>query len=108
MALNSPAMIPLLDKSNKEIMALDYMQSQMTDLKMMVEMIMQERRKNNYRKNSISAVEQERLSDRLEKIVTGSFDAPEAYPACCISSMAESVNSSADICLPFTDVETWN
>lgn len=78
MALNSPAMIPHLDKSNKEIMALDYMQSQMTDLKMMVEMIMQEGRKNNYRKNSISAVEYERLSDRLEKIVTGNFDAPEA------------------------------
>lgn len=36
MALSSPAIIPNLDNSNKEVLALDVMRSQMNDLKMMM------------------------------------------------------------------------
>lgn len=38
MALSTPAIIPNLDSSNKEVLTLDVMRSQMNDIKMMMEM----------------------------------------------------------------------
>lgn len=78
MALSNPAIIPNLDNSNKEVIALDYLQSQMTDLRMMVEMYMQEGRKYNLKRSSIAAIEYERILNKLEKINQGKFDFPRA------------------------------
>lgn len=78
MALGSSAVIPNLDKSNKEIMALDFLQAQMTDLKMMMEMVMQDGRKANAKRNSIAAIEYERIVNKLEKLNEGKLDLPLA------------------------------
>lgn len=78
LALSSPAMIPNLDQSNKEDIALDYMQSQMTDLKMMMDMLLLEGRKNNPKRNSIAAIEYERISNRLEKLMSGKYSPEQA------------------------------
>lgn len=78
MALSSSAVIPNLDKSNKEIMALDFLQAQMTDLKMMMEMVMQDGRKANVKRNSIAAIEYERIVNKLEKLNEGKLDLPLA------------------------------
>lgn len=78
MALSSSAVIPNLDKSNKEIMALDFLQAQMTDLKMMMEMVMQDGRKTNAKRNSIAAIEYERIVNKLEKLNEGKLDLPLA------------------------------
>ena len=69
MALSNPAIIPNLDNSNKEVIALDYLQSQMTDLRMMMEMYIQEGRKYNLKRSSIAAIEYERILNKLEKII---------------------------------------
>ncbi len=78
MALSSSAVIPNLDKSNKEVMALDFLQAQMTDLKMMMEMIMQDGRRANAKRNSIVAIEYERIVNKLEKLNQGKLDLPTA------------------------------
>lgn len=78
MALSSSAVIPNLDKSNKEIMALDFLQAQMTDLKLMMEMVMQDGRKANAKRNSIAAIEYERIVNKLEKLNEGKLDLPLA------------------------------
>lgn len=78
LALNTPAIIPNLDKSNKEVLALDYMSSQVTDLKMMMEVMMKEGRKGLPRQGSISAVEYERLSNRLDRLVSSKMEKPIA------------------------------
>ena len=78
MALSSSAVIPNLDKSNKEVMALDFLQAQMTDLKMMMEMVMQDGRKANAKRNSIAAIEYERIVNKLEKLNEGKLDLPLA------------------------------
>lgn len=78
MALSSSAVIPNLDKSNKEIMSLDFLQAQMTDLKMMMEMVMQDGRKANAKRNSIAAIEYERIVNKLEKLNEGKLDLPLA------------------------------
>lgn len=78
MALSSSAVIPNLDKSNKEVMALDFLQAQMTDLKMMMEMVMQDGRRANAKRNSIAGIEYERIVNRLEKLNQGKLDLPLA------------------------------
>ncbi len=78
MALSSPAIIPNLDKSNKEVIALDYLQSQMTDLRMMMEMYMQEGKKYNLKRSSIAAIEYERILNKLDKINQGKMDLSQA------------------------------
>ena len=71
MALSSPASIPVLDNSNKEVLALDVMRSQMTDLRMMLEAMMHEGRKGFFSKrNSIAAIEYERITNKLDKLST--------------------------------------
>ena len=78
LALSSPATIPNLDNSNKEVLALDYMSSQMMELKMMMEMMMKEGRKGFSRHSSIPAVEYERISNKLDKIVSSKMENPLA------------------------------
>lgn len=78
MALSSSAVIPNLDKSNKEVMALDFLQAQMTDLKMMMEMVIQDGRRANAKRNTIAAIEYERIVNKLEKLNQGKLDLPLA------------------------------
>ena len=78
MALSSPAIIPNLDNSNKEVLALDVMRSQMNDLKMMMEMMVHEGRKGISRRSSISAIEYERIVNKLEKISSLKMDIEQA------------------------------
>lgn len=78
MALSSSAVIPNLDKSNKEVMALDFLQAQMTDLKMMMEMVIQDGRRANAKRNTIAAIEYERIVNKLEKLNQDKLDLPLA------------------------------
>lgn len=78
MALSSSAIIPNLDKSNKEVMALDFLQAQMTDLRMMLEMVVQDGRRANTKRNSITAIEYERIVNKLEKLNQGKLELPIA------------------------------
>ena len=78
MALSSPAITPNLDNSNKEVLALDVMRSQMNDLKMMMEMIVHEGRKGISRRSSIAAIEYERIVNRLDKISSLKMDIEQA------------------------------
>ena len=78
MALSSPAIIPNLDNSNKEVLALDVMRSQMNDLKMMMEMMVHEGRKGISRRSSIAAIEYERIVNKLEKISSLKMDIEQA------------------------------
>ena len=78
MALSSPAIIPNLDNSHKEVLALDVMRSQMNDLKMMMEMIVHEGRKGISRRSSIAAIEYERIVNRLDKISSLKMDIEQA------------------------------
>ena len=78
MALSSPAIIPNLDNSNTEVLALDVMRSQMNDLKMMMEMMVHEGRKGISRRSSIAAIEYERIVNKLEKISSLKMDIEQA------------------------------
>ena len=78
MALSSPAIIPNLDNSNKEVLALDVMRSQMNDMKMMMEMMVHEGRKGISRRSSIAAIEYERIVNKLEKISSLKMDIEQA------------------------------
>lgn len=78
MALSSPAIIPNLDNSNKEVLALDVMRSQMNDLKMMMEMMVHDGRKGISRRSSIAAIEYERIVNKLDKISSLKMDVEQA------------------------------
>lgn len=78
MALSSPAIIPNLDNSNKEVLALDVMRSQMNDLKMMMEMAIHEGRKGMTRRSSIAAIEYERITNKLDKLASSKLDFEQA------------------------------
>ena len=78
MALSSPAIIPNLDNSNKQVLALDVMRSQMNDLKMMMEMMVHEGRKGISRRSSIAAIEYERIVNKLDKISSLKMDIEQA------------------------------
>ena len=67
MALSNPATIPTLEGENKEAFAIDVLQSQLSDLRKMMEMSMLEGRRNQPR-GSIASIEYERLSNQLDKI----------------------------------------
>jgi hypothetical protein len=67
MALNSPAMIPNIE-GNKEALALDVIQSQMNDMRKMLEMSMMDNRRNG-NKGNVFAIEYERISNKLDRII---------------------------------------
>lgn len=72
MALSSPAAIPNLEGNNKEALALDVLQSQMNDMRKMMEMSMMEDRKNN-KKGGLAVVEYERITNKLERLSNSKF-----------------------------------
>lgn len=67
MALSSPASIPKLEGNNKEVLALDVIQSQMNDMKHMLEMSMMDGKRGN-KKGNIAAIEYERIVTKLDKL----------------------------------------
>lgn len=74
MALSTPAIIPNLDSSNKEILALDVIQSQMNGIRMMMEMIIRDDKKGISRRSNIAAIEYERIVNRLDKLASSKLD----------------------------------
>ncbi len=68
LALSNPAMIPDL-KGNKEELAFGMLQAEMREVRKLMEMAFHERGRP-HRRNSISAIEVERISNSLEKIQT--------------------------------------
>jgi hypothetical protein len=72
MALSSPAAIPNLEGNNKEALALDVLQTQLNDMRKMMEMTMMEGRRNN-RKGGLAAVEYERITNKLERLSNSKF-----------------------------------
>lgn len=69
MALSNSAAIPTLEGDNKKAFAIDVLQSQMSDIRKMMEISMMENRKGNS-KGSISSIEYERISSKLDKLVS--------------------------------------
>lgn len=67
LALQSPAQIPDIE-NGKESLALDYLQAEMRDMRKMLEMTMMERTRES-RKESIMAIEYERISSELDRIL---------------------------------------
>lgn len=72
MALSSPAAIPNLEGNNKEALALDVLQTQMNDMRKMMEISMMEGRKSN-RKGGIASIEYERITNKLERLSNSKF-----------------------------------
>ena len=73
MALSSPAAIPNLEGNNKEALAIDVMQSQLNDLRKMMEISMIEGKRFNNKKGSITSVEYERIANKLDKLSNSKF-----------------------------------
>lgn len=67
MALSSPATIPNIEGNNKEALALDVIQTQMNDMRKMMEMSMIHERRNG-NKGNVFAIEYERISNKLDRI----------------------------------------
>ena len=78
MALSSPALMPNLDNNNKELLSLDVVRSQISDLRMMMEMMIHENRRPSAKPVSMAAVEYERISNKLEKLATGKLSLSQA------------------------------
>jgi len=69
MALNSPASIPNLEGENKEAFAIDVLQTQLNDVRKMIEISLMENRRGRP-KGNIASIEYERISSKLEKITS--------------------------------------
>lgn len=67
MALSTPATIPHIEGGNKDALALDVIQTQMNDMRKMLEVAMFDGRHPSKR-GSISTIEYERLSNQLDSI----------------------------------------
>lgn len=68
MALNSPATIPNIEGNNKEALALDVIQSQMNDMRKILEMTMMDSRRMG-NKGNMFAIEYERISNKLDRVI---------------------------------------
>lgn len=75
MALSNPAAIPTLEGDNKEAFAIDVMQTQLNDMRRMMEISMMENRKG-HSKGSISSIEYERISNKLDKLLNSKSRKP--------------------------------
>lgn len=75
MALSNPAAIPTLEGDNKEAFAIDVLQSQMSDIRKMMEISMMESRKG-ISKGGISSIEYERISSKLDRLVNSKRKMP--------------------------------
>lgn len=100
MALNTPAIMPNLDSSNKEELALDVIRTQMTDMKMMLEMLIQDGKRNILRRNSIAAIEYERIVNQLDKLASSNLEpelADREYSKLIRDTEEVMMNCSGDI-----------
>lgn len=68
MALSNPATIPTLEGDNKEAFAIDVLQTQLNDMRKMMEISLMENRRG-VSKSSISSIEYERISSKLDKLI---------------------------------------
>lgn len=68
MALSNPATIPTLEGDNKEAFAIDVLQSQMNDIRKMMEISMISNGRRNSKEN-ISSIEYERISNKLDNLL---------------------------------------
>lgn len=68
MALSNPATIPNLEGDNKEAFAIDVLQTQLNDMRKMMEISLMENRRGGS-KGSISSIEYERISNKLDKLI---------------------------------------
>ena len=69
MALDSPATIPNIEGANKENLAIDVLQTQLHDMKRMIEISMIEGKRGR-NKGSISVIEYERISNQLDRLIS--------------------------------------
>lgn len=69
MALSNPASIPTLDGDNKEAFAIDVLQTQLSDMRKMMEISLMENRRGTS-KGGISSIEYERISNKLDKLLS--------------------------------------
>lgn len=68
MALSNPASIPTLEGDNKEAFAIDVLQTQLNDMRKMMEISLMESQRG-LSKGSISSIEYERISSKLDKLI---------------------------------------
>jgi hypothetical protein len=71
MALSDPASIPTIEGDNKDALAIDILQSQLNDMRKIMEITMLEGRRGQT-KGSIASIEYERLSTQLDKYTSSS------------------------------------
>lgn len=69
MALSNPASIPTLEGDNKEAFAIDVLQTQLNDMRKMMEISLMENRRGTL-KGGISSIEYERISNKLDKLLS--------------------------------------
>jgi hypothetical protein len=69
MALSNPASIPTLEGDNKEAFAIDVLQTQLNDMRKMMEISLMENRRG-VSKGGISSIEYERISSKLDKLIS--------------------------------------
>mgnify|MGYP000629447992 CR=1 FL=1 len=67
MALSNPAAIPNIEGDNKDALAMDILQTQLNDMRKMIEISMLEGRRGQT-KGSIASIEYERLTNQLDKL----------------------------------------
>ncbi|QZN91904.1 hypothetical protein [Idiomarina abyssalis] len=68
MALSNPATIPNFEGDSKEAFAIDVLQTQLNDMRKMMEISLMENRRG-VSKGSISSIEYERISNKLDKLI---------------------------------------
>lgn len=78
MALSTPALMPTLDNNNKELLSLDVVRSQMSDLRMMMEMMMRENRRPASKSVSMASIEYERITNKLDKLASSKISLSQA------------------------------
>lgn len=78
MALSTPALMPTLDSNNKELLSLDMVRSQMSDLRMMMEMMMRENRRPASKSVSMASIEYERITNKLDKLASSKISLSQA------------------------------
>ncbi|QYJ98247.1 hypothetical protein K0J45_03115 [Shewanella alkalitolerans] len=75
MALSNPASIPTLEGDNKEAFAIDVLQTQLNDMRKMMEISLMENRRG-VSKGGISSIEYERISNKLDKLLSTRKNTP--------------------------------
>lgn len=77
MALNSPALMPKLDNNNKELLSIDVVRSQMSDLRMMIERMLFENHRSSTSPGSITVIEYGSIVNRLDQLHSDRIFGPE-------------------------------